>query len=191
MQKHEELFDLANKTDNPDLVYTVLEQWLDDVTNNYDKLLLAARNEFYLVADRDTVCEGFNPHGQSKQTSRRTTSSMSSQRRHEFLIEKQERAATMRLAKQRHEIAMRKKLETQMEQIALQELEDDFRQRAAAAKLDEAELMDTRSLFSNHSSQLILLNNRGVASAQESQRNRYIKAWFSSFTPSWFFTGFD
>ena len=30
-----------------------------------------------------------------------------------------------------------------------------------------------------------------VAAAQESQRNRYITAWFSSFTPAWFFTGFD
>ena len=30
-----------------------------------------------------------------------------------------------------------------------------------------------------------------VAAAQESQRNRLITAWFSSFTPAWFFTGFD
>ena len=30
-----------------------------------------------------------------------------------------------------------------------------------------------------------------VAAAQESQRNRYITAWFSSFTPAWFFTVFD
>ena len=30
-----------------------------------------------------------------------------------------------------------------------------------------------------------------VSAAQESQRNRYITAWFSSFTPAWFFTGFN
>ena len=34
-------------------------------------------------------------------------------------------------------------------------------------------------------------NSSIVAAAQESQRNRYITAWFSSFTPAWFFTGFD
>ena len=36
-----------------------------------------------------------------------------------------------------------------------------------------------------------LSKNKTVAAAQESQRNRYITAWFSSFTPAWFFTGFD
>ena len=37
-------------------------------------------------------------------------------------------------------IAMRKKeLEIQMEQVALQELDEDHRQRVAAAKLDEVE----------------------------------------------------
>ena len=30
-----------------------------------------------------------------------------------------------------------------------------------------------------------------VAAAQESQRNRYITAWISSFPPAWFFTGLD
>ena len=43
---------------------------------------------------------------------------------------------------------MRKKeLEIQMEQMALQELEEDHRQSVAAAKLDEVELMDNNSLF--------------------------------------------
>ena len=75
--------------------------------------------------------------------------------------EKQEQAA-IRLAKQKHEIAMRKKeLEIQMEQMALQELEDDHHQRVAAAKLDEAEIMDNQSLFSHNSSELNLLKDRG------------------------------
>ena len=109
VQKNEELFDLASKAENPDSIYPVLEQWLDDVTKNNDKFLLAARSYIDSVADRDTVCEGVNPQGQSKRSSRRTTSSMSSQRKHEFLMaklkreeaEKQEQAA-MRLAKQRN-----------------------------------------------------------------------------------------
>ena len=115
MPKNEELFDLASKAENPDSIYPVLEQWLDDVTKNDDIFLLAARSYIDTVADRDTVCDGVNPQGQSRRSSRRTTSSMSSQRKHNFLMaklkreaEKQEKAA-MRLAKQKHEIAMRKK----------------------------------------------------------------------------------
>ena len=46
-----------------------------------------------------------------------------------------------------------------MEQMALQELEEDHRQRVAAAKLDELELTDNRSLFSHHSSDLNLLKD--------------------------------
>ena len=44
VQKNEKLFDLASKAENPDSIYLVLEQWLDDVTNNNDKFLLAARS---------------------------------------------------------------------------------------------------------------------------------------------------
>ena len=84
MQKKEELFDLAIKTENPDSIYPALEQWLDDVTKNNDRFLLAARNYIDSVADRDTVCEGVNPQGQSKRSSRQTTSSMSRQRKHDF-----------------------------------------------------------------------------------------------------------
>ena len=51
----------------------------------------------------------------------------------------------------------RKELEIQMGQMVLQELEKDHRQRVAAAKLDEAELMNNRSLFSHHSSEQNLL----------------------------------
>ena len=184
VQKNEELFDLASKAENPDSIYPVLEQWLDDVTKNNDKFLLAARSYIDSVADQDTVCEGVNPQGQSKRSSRRTTSSISSQRKHEFLMAKLKREeaekpeqAAMRLAMQKHEIAMRKKeLEIQMEQMALQELEEDHRQRVTAAKLDEAEFMDNHSLFSHHSSELNLLKNRG------SDRNqRLVQDWVNSF----------
>ena len=142
---------------------------MDDVTKNNDKFLLAARSYIDSIAQRDNVYEGVNPQGQSKRSSRRIASSMPSQRKHDFLMaklkreeaEKQEQAA-MRLAKQKHEIAMRNKgLEIQMEQMALQELEEDHRQRVAAAKLDEAELMDNHSLSSHHSSGLNLLKDRG------------------------------
>ena len=183
VQKNEELFDLASKAENPDSIYPVLEQWLDDVTKNNDKFLLTARSYIDSV-DSDTVCEGVNPQGQSKRSSRRTTSSMSSQRKHDFLMaklkgeeaEKQEKAA-MRLAKQKHEIARRKKeLEIQMEQMALQELDEDHRQRVAAAKLDEADLMDNHSLFSHHSSELNLFKDRGSDRSQG-----LVQDWVNSF----------
>ena len=147
--KNEELFDMASKAENPDSNH-FLEQWLDDVTENNDEFLYAARSYIDSVADRIIVCEGVNPQGQSKISSRRTVSSMCSQRKHDFLMAKLKREeavkqeqAAMRLTKQRHKIAMRKKeLEIQIEQMELQELEEDHRQRVAAAKLDEAELMD-------------------------------------------------
>ena len=44
VQKNEELFDLASKAENPDSIYPVLEQWLDDKTKNNDKFLVAARS---------------------------------------------------------------------------------------------------------------------------------------------------
>ena len=145
--------------------------------------MLAARRYIDSVANRDTVCEGVNPQGQSKRSSRRTASSMSSQRKHGFLMatlkreeaQKQEQAA-MRLAKQKHEMAMRKKeLELQMEQMALQEIEEDHCQRVAATKLDEAELMDNLSLFSHHSSELNLIKDRGSDRSQ-----RLVQDWVNS-----------
>ena len=53
-----------------------------------------------------------------------------------------------------------------MEQMALQELEEDHRQRVAAAKLDKADLMDYRSLFSQHSSELNFFKDRGSGKSQ-------------------------
>ena len=63
-----------------------------------------------------------------------------------------------------------------MEQMALQELEEDHRQRVAAAKLDEAELMGNHSLFSHHSSELNLLKDRGSDRSQ-----RLVQDWVNYF----------
>ena len=165
MQKNEKLFDLASKAKNPDSIYPVLEQWLDDVTKNNGKFLLATRSYIDSVADQDTVCEVVNPQGHSEIISRRTASSMSSQRKHDVLMAKlkrEEAEKQERLAKQKTRIFYEKKeLEIQMEQMAPQEIEEDHRQRAAAAELDKAELIDNRSLFSHHSNELNLLKDRG------------------------------
>ena len=60
--------------------------------------------------------------------------------------------------------------------MELQELEEDHRQRVAAAKLDAAELKDNRSLFSYHSSELNLLRERGSDRSQ-----KLVHGWVNSF----------
>ena len=65
-----------------------------------------------------------------------------------------------------------------MEQMALQVSEEDHRQRVAAAKLDEAELMDNRSWLSHHSNELNLLKDRGSYRSQ-----RLVQDWVNSFPP--------
>ena len=77
MQKNEELFDLASEAEKPNSVFPVLEHWLDDLTKSNSELFLAARSYIVSIAERETVCEGVNPLGQSKRSSIRTTSSMS------------------------------------------------------------------------------------------------------------------
>ena len=131
---------------------------MDDVTKSNDKFLLAARSHVDSVADRDIECESLNPQGQSKRSSRGTTSTLSSHHKHEFLMEKlqreevgQQEQDALSLTKQKHEFVMwKKELEIQLEQMELQELQEDHHQRVAAVKIKEAELMDKKSLFSHH-----------------------------------------
>ena len=62
-----------------------------------------------------------------------------------------------------------------MEQMALQELEEDNCLRVAAAKLDEAELMDNRSLYSHHSNERNLLKDKGSDGSQ-----KLVQDWLNS-----------
>ena len=70
-----------------------------------------------------------------------------------------------------------------MEQAALQELEEDHCQRVTTAKLDEADLMDSRSLFSHYSSELNLIRDRGSDRSQQ-----LVHDWLYSFPPGNFLT---
>ena len=79
-----------------------------------------------------------------------------------------QRQAALHLAKQKHKIAMRQKeLEMEIEQMAIEELEEDNRQRVAAAKLNEAQTMNNRSLFSHQSSENNLHKVRGSNRGQK------------------------
>ena len=71
------------------------------------------------------------------------------------------------------------KLEKQLEQMALQELEEDRRQRVASAKKDETNLMDNRSQFNHRSDEIILLIDRGSDRDQQ-----IVQDWVKSFPPS-------
>ena len=74
-----------------------------------------------------------------------------------------------------------KELEIQLEQMAFQELEEDDHQLDAVAELDEAELVDNRSLFSHYSSELNLFKDEGSDGSQ--RLVRLVKDWVNSFPP--------
>ena len=62
--------------------------------------------------------------------------------------------------------------------MALQQLEEDYRQRVAAAKINESELIDNCLLFIHHSSELNLFKDRG------SHRSlQLVQDWVISFLP--------
>ena len=92
---------------------------MDDVTKNNDNFLLSVRSYIDSVADHKNVCEGVNLQGQAKGSSHLTTSTISSQRKHNFLMAvpkrkeaEQQEKAVMHPAKQKH---LEKELETKME----------------------------------------------------------------------------
>ena len=40
--KNEDLFDLAHKSEDPEVVFNNLEQWLETISKRYDKIIAAA-----------------------------------------------------------------------------------------------------------------------------------------------------
>ena len=55
------------------------------------------------------------------------------------------------MAKQKQDIAIRRtEFELQMKQMPIQELKEGHRKHVAVAKLNEAELLNNRFLFSRH-----------------------------------------
>ena len=184
MQKNEDFFDLACKAELPDSIYPVLEQWLDDVTKNNDKFLHAARSYIDSVAHRDTVCEDqilkvslrkvhVKQHHQCLASVKMTFSWQNLKAKK---LKYKNKLPCVLLSKDMKLPWEKKDLEIQMEQMAFQELEEDHRQRVAAAKLDEAELMDNHSLFSHHSSDLNLPKDRGSDGSQ-----RLVQDWVNYF----------
>ena len=145
VDKNEELFDLAQKTEDPDAACKNLEKWLETVTKKTDEFIAAARGYINSVHDKETA-EMCTPH-QSRSGSHITSSKRSSQRQRDLELSRLKREelekqheAKFRIARQRLEIEK----QTKLRELEIEQLEEDHRKEVAAEALEEIELM-TRS----------------------------------------------
>ena len=169
--KHELLFDLATKTEDPSLVKDDLETWLSEVTTQNDTILKKAREYIDECPSVDgasqlsTTAPSKNKQP-SKTSSAKTSrqSRTSSQRQRDLLIAKQRREeiekqkeAALRIAKQHQELEL-ERLQQEQEQLRLradclkkeqalrvEELQEENRKKLAEASLTELELRDDLS----------------------------------------------
>ena len=84
VDKNEELFDLAQKTEDPDAVCKNLEKWLETVTKKTDEFIAAARGYINLVQDKESA-EQYTSH-HSRSSSHMTSSKRSRQRQRDLEI---------------------------------------------------------------------------------------------------------
>ena len=141
VDKNEELFDLAQRTEDPDAACKNLEKWLETVTKKTEEFIAAARGYINSVHDRETAVL-YTSH-QSRSGSHMTSSKRSSQRQRDLelsRLKREELEAKLRIARQRLEIEKQMK----MRELEIEQLEEDQRKEVAAAALEEIELM-TRS----------------------------------------------
>ena len=146
VDKNEELFDLAQKTENPDAACKNLEKWLETVTKKTDEFIAAARGYINSVHDKETA-EQYTSH-HSKSSSHMTSSKKSSQRQRDLELSKlkkeeleKQHEAKLRIARQRLEIEKK----TKLRELEIEQLEEDHRKEVAAAALEEIGLMTKSS----------------------------------------------
>ena len=82
VDKNEELFDLAQRTEDPDAACKNLENWLETVTKKTDELIAAARGYINSVHDKETA-ELYTSH-HSRSGSHMTSSKISSHRQRDL-----------------------------------------------------------------------------------------------------------
>ena len=143
VDKNEELFDLAQRTEDPDAACKNLEKWLETVTKKTDEFIAAARGYINSVHDKKTA-ELYTPHHHTRSGSYMSSSERSSQRQRDLELSRLKREelekqheAKLRIAKQRLEIEKQMKLR----ELEIEQLEEDHRKEVAAAALEEIELM--------------------------------------------------
>ena len=146
VDKNEELFDLAQKTEDPDAACKNLEKWLESVTKKTDEFIAAARGYINSVQDKETA-EMYTSH-HSRSGSHMTSSKRSSQRQRDSELSRLKREelekqheAKLRIARQRLEIEK----QTKLRELEIEQLEEDHRKEVAAAALEEIELMTKSS----------------------------------------------
>ena len=124
--KHEQLFELAGKTEDPSLVKQDLETWLNEVTTRNDEILKKARDYIDQCPLVDGASQSSTTVTQSKQPSKTSASRTSrqsrtsSQRQRDLLIAKQRKEeierqneAALRIAKQQQELELERLQEEQ------------------------------------------------------------------------------
>ena len=146
VDKNEELFDLAQRTEDPDAACKNLEKWLETVTKKTDEFIAAAQGYINSVHDKETT-ELYTSH-QSRSGSHMTSSKRSSQRQRDLELSRLKREelekqheAKLRIARQRLEIEK----QTKLRELEIEQLEEDHRKEVAAAALEEIELTTNSS----------------------------------------------
>ena len=179
--KHEQLFELAGKTDDPSLVKQDLETWLNEVTTRNDEILKKARDYIDQCPPVDGASQSSTTVTKRKQPSKTSASRTSrqsrtsSQRQRDLLIAKQRKEeierqnkAALRFAKQQQELKLEQeeqellKLRTyrlkKEQALRVEQLEEENRKKLAEATLTELELTedlsDSQSEFLDTVSQL-------------------------------------
>ena len=115
VDQNEELFDLAQKIEDPDAACKNLEKWSETVTKKTDEFIAAARGYINSVQDKE-IAEQYNSH-HSRSSSHMTSSKRSSERQRDLELSRLKREelekqheAKLRIAKQHLEIEKQKKL---------------------------------------------------------------------------------
>ena len=181
--KHEQLFELSGKTEDPSIVKQDLETWLNEVTTRNDEILKKARDYIDQCPLVDGASQSSTTVTKSKQPSKTSTtrttrqSRTSSQRQRDLLIAKQRKEeierqneAALRIAKQQQELELERLQEEQEvlrlrtdrlkkeQALRVEQLEEENRKKLAEATLTELELTedlsDSQSEFLDTVSQL-------------------------------------
>ena len=147
VDKNEELFDLAQKTEDPDAACKNLEKWLESVTKKTDEFIAAARGYINSVHDKETAEQCTSHH--SRSSSQMSSSKRSSQRQRDLELSRLKREelekqneAKLRIARERLETEK----QTKLRELESEQLEEDHCKQVAAAALEEIELMTKASL---------------------------------------------
>ena len=168
--KHEQLFELAGKTEDPSLVTEDLETWLNEVTTRNDEILKKARDYTDECPLADAASQSSTTVTKSKQPSKTSTSRTSrqsrtsSQRQRDLLIAKQRKVeiekqneAALRNTKQQQELELERLQEEQEllrlrtdrlrkeQALQVEQIEEENRKKVAEATLTELELTDDLS----------------------------------------------